>query len=353
VIAGDPADAFGFPRLVADYLTWMGAHGYSPTSINSRRVALGLASDWLVDRGIERPVEVTRPVLESYQRWLFTYRRPDGIALSFRTQAQRLMAVRGFFKWAAKERHVLHNPAGELVLPKVEQRLPRPALSRSEVEAVMAVPDVTSVLGLRDRAVLETFWSTGIRRAELANLSVFDLDPERATLLVRQGKGRKDRMVPVGDRALGWLRRWLDTGRPQLAPDPDDGTLFLTETGAPLRLDWLTGMVRKQLHAAGVGKDGACHLFRHTCATGMLDGGADIRHVQVLLGHADLSTTAVYAQVSIRTLQAVHAATHPAGQHRQRAESHDVASAPGGLSLSGKEDQLKNRADPGSTTTTD
>ncbi len=131
MVAGDPADAFGFPRLVADYLTWMGVHGYSATTINSRRVALGLASDWLVERGIERPVEVTRPVLESYQRWLFTLRRADGTALSFRTQTQRLMAVRGFFKWAAKERHVLHNPAADLVLPKVEQRLPRPALTPS------------------------------------------------------------------------------------------------------------------------------------------------------------------------------------------------------------------------------
>ncbi|WP_344609661.1 tyrosine-type recombinase/integrase, partial [Sporichthya brevicatena] len=169
---------------------------------------------------------------------------------------------------------------------------------------------------------------------------------ERATLLVRQGKGRKDRMVPVGERALGWLARWLDAGRPQLAPDPDDGTLFLTEHGGRLRLDWLTEQVRRHLKTAGVGKDGACHLFRHTCATGMLEGGADIRHVQVLLGHADLSTTAVYAQVSIRTLQAVHAATHPAGGPRHRRGGHD--DVPSASALSGPEDQLKNRAHPGS-----
>ncbi len=209
---------------------------------------------------------------------------------------------------------------------------------------MLAVPDTATVTGLRDRAILEVFWSTGIRRAELANLAVFDLDTERATLLVRQGKGRKDRMVPVGERALGWLARWLDTGRPQLAPDPDDGTLFLTEHGTRLRLDWLTDQVRRHLKSAGVGKDGACHLFRHTCATGMLDGGADIRHVQVLLGHADLSTTAVYAQVSIRQLQAVHAATHPAGGHRRHQDEDSVVPP----ALSQPEDQLKNRARPGS-----
>jgi integrase/recombinase XerD len=324
VIAGDRADLAGFPRLVEEFCEHMAARGYSPRTVGNRRHMLSFLVAWLADRGITRPGEVTRPVLESYQRWLYHYRKTNGQPLSFRSQSQRLLAVRAFFKWAARQRHVLHNPASEIELPRVERRLPRPALTVAEAELVLARPDLDDLAGVRDRAILEVLYSTGIRRSELAHLAVTDIDRERATLLVRQGKGRKDRLVPIGDRALAWVRRYLAEVRPKLAmAGEDDGTLFLTTTGEPFGLDALTRLASGYVKASGVPKTGACHLFRHTMATLMLEGGADIRYIQAMLGHAELSTTQIYAQVSVRALQAIHSATHPAAANTPRTARDD------------------------------
>jgi integrase/recombinase XerD len=145
---------------------------------------------------------------------------------------------------------------------------------------VLSQPNVADVVGLRDRAILETLYSTGIRRMEVANLLVYDLDAERGTLMVRQGKGKKDRMVPISERAIVWIRKYVDEARPGLVMPPDEGEHFLTQEGDALSPDRLTQLVREYVVAADTGKSGACHLFRHTCATLMLDGGADIRYMQ-------------------------------------------------------------------------
>ena len=315
---GDPTDPFGFCALVADWCEWMGAHGYSPRTIENRQRMLAHLVVWLDERGVTRPVDVTRPMLERYQRWLFHYRKRDGTPLTFRSQSQRLLPVRAFFKWAARHHHLVHNPASELELPKVEKRLPRPALTASEAELVLAQPDLSTPAGVRDRAMLEVLYSTGIRRIELAGLAVFDIDHDRHTLLVRQGKGRKDRLIPIGERALVWIDRYHHEARPQWAREPDNGVLFLTANGDPFSLDRLTQLARHYVTASGVGKQGACHLFRHTLATLMLEGGADLRYVQQMLGHADISTTQIYTHVSIRHLQAIHTATHPAASNTPR-----------------------------------
>ncbi len=322
-IAGDPADVAGWPRLVEEFCDWMGAHGYSPRTISNRRGQLSALVDWLAERGVTRPVEVTRPMLERYQRWLYHYRKTNGDPLSFRSQSQRLLPVRAFFRWAARNNVVLYNPASEIELPKVEKRLPRPALTAAEAEQVLAMCDLTEPTGVRDRAMLEVLYSTGIRRSELAHLVIFDLDVERSTLLVRQGKGRKDRMVPIGERAVTWVTRYLTEVRPALVVEPDDGSMFVSAEGCGFSPDRLTQIARRYVQESGVNKQGACHLFRHTMATLMLEGGADIRYIQAMLGHAELSTTQIYAQVSIRALQAVHSATHPGATNtRHRSPNH-------------------------------
>jgi integrase/recombinase XerD len=356
VIAGDRADLAGFPRLTGEFCEHMAARGYSPRTIGNRRHMLSFLVAWLADRGITRPAEVTRPVLESYQRHLFHYRKKNGDPLSFRSQSQRLLAIRAFFKWAARQRHVLHNPASEIELPRAERRLPRPALTAAEAELVLAQPDLADPAGVRDRAILEVFYSTGIRRSELAHLAVTDIDHERQTLLVRLGKGKKDRLIPIGERALAWTRKYLSDVRPKLAvAGDDDGTLFLTSSGEPFGLERLTQLAARHVKASGVPKTGACHLFRHTMATLMLEGGADIRYIQAMLGHAELSTTQIYAQVSVRALQAVHTATHPGAGNNPRT-AHDSGDRGDGrkvavselLAALDKEDQEENRPPAGS-----
>jgi hypothetical protein len=163
---------------------------------------------------------------------------------------------------------------------------------------------------------MEVLYSTGIRRHELAGLDVFDIDAARGTLTVRQGKGRKDRTVPIGEHALAWVARYLDEARPALVAPPETPALFLSERGDRPELQYLTTHARRYVDGAKLGKHRACQIFRHSIATLMLEGGADIRHIQEILGHAETSTTAIDTRVSIVRLKQVHDATHPGRQER-------------------------------------
>ncbi len=318
VPVGDPNDPEGLCVWSRRYLDALRIKNYAERTIENREVYLGYFIGWADTRSVTRPSQVTKPILEGYQRHLFHKRKKNGKPLSFRAQHSRLVAIRAYFKWLTRQNVIPSNPASELELPKLERRLPKHVLTPSEAEKVMMVPDLQEPLGLRDRAILEVFYSTGIRRMELINLTVWDLDQERGTLMVRQGKGKKDRMVPIGERAVLWLNKYVTDTRPQLEVPPDDGTLFLTSAGESIGRRRLTQLVGRYVDAADLGKRGSCHLFRHSCATAMLEGGADIRYVQEMLGHVLLSTTQIYTQVSIRKLKQIHNMTHPAAKLEQR-----------------------------------
>lgn len=326
--AGDPTTPGGFRAYLVDFLAWMAARRFSEHTLKNRRIELGYFIDWCEARSILRPDEVTRAMLERYRQHVFLYRRrnaggrdtPEGQPLSFQTQAKRLISVRVFFQWLARQHHLLYNPASELELPRPEKRLPRHILNVAEVEQVMNALDTEEPtgLGLRDRAMLEALYSTGMRRAELVGLRIDDVDLERGMVLIRQGKGAKDRMVPIGSRACRWIEKYLYTVRPLYIDDVDTPVLFLAKHGEGMQGKQLSVIVRKAIQTANLERfhdthpNAACHLFRHACATHMLENGADIRYIQALLGHEDLSTTEVYTRVSIVQLKAVHERTHPA-----------------------------------------
>ena len=230
-VIGDPADPCGMTALLDRYLEWMRVTGYSEETVKTRQRHLLSFMIWCDERGIAQPREVTKPILDRYRRRLYHYRKSNGQPLSFRGQHGRLVPIRAFFKWLAKNNYILYNPASELELPRLERRLPKHVLTISEVEQVMnAVFERSSrpkhrkrraqldkenqephaqnrsfnyeqptnnPLAVRDRAILETFYSTGMRRMELVNLKLYDLDAERGTVMIRQGKGKKDRMVPI------------------------------------------------------------------------------------------------------------------------------------------------------------
>ena len=317
----DPKPASPLAALMEKHLQALRVLNYSEYTVKNRRVHLGFFVVWCHDRGLTEPTEVTRPILEHYQRHLFHYRQKNGNPLSFRSQHSRLVPVRVWFRWLARQHHILHNPASELELPRLEHRLPKCVLTVGEIEQVLAQPDIRDPLGLRDRALLETLYSTGMRRLELANLKLYDLDTERGTVTIRQGKGKKDRVIPIGDRAAAWLDKYIREARPELVVEPDDRTVFLSNAGEPFCLDHLSDLVRDHVDAAGIGKRGACHMFRHSMATLMLENGADIRYIQQMLGHADLKTTQIYTQVSIRQLKRIHSATHPARLDKVKAST--------------------------------
>ncbi|MBD8528182.1 site-specific tyrosine recombinase XerC [Pseudomarimonas arenosa] len=303
------------------YLQALAVGGFGNDLLRARRQALTVFLEWASERDLQRPGEVTRPILERYQRHLFYLRKADGQPLTLMRQWLLLDHLRQWFRWLVRQNHLPMNPASDLDLPKVPRTvLPEP-LEAHEVEAVLAQPDVEDVQGLRDRAILELLYSTGLRRAEAMRLTVYDLEPLRGIVRVHQGKGRKDRVVPIGERALAWVQRYLDEARPALVVDAQEWTLFLNRFGRPFQGNGLGALVRRYLKAAGITKRGACHLFRHAMATQMLEHGADVRYIQAMLGHENLDTTQVYTHVSIAKLQAVHAATHPGAKLGRRIQA--------------------------------
>jgi len=299
------------------YLESLAIRHYSDKTIQIARENIGYFIRWAEERELRKPQDITLPIIERYQRHLYYLRRPNGKPLTVSVQHQRLGTLRGYFRWLVKQRYLLYNPAAEIELPKMDQRLPKTILSAREIELVMMQPKVDTPIGLRDRAIMEVLYSTGIRRAEVINLKLYDIDSERGTLAVRLGKGRKDRVVPIGERALQWVDKYRLDIRPQLVVDPSNDLLFVNHVGQIIGMQWLSQKVRDYVIAAGLGKIGSCHLFRHTMATLMLDNGADVRYIQALLGHSNLETTQIYTHVAIRQLKAIHEATHPASRARE------------------------------------
>jgi integrase/recombinase XerD len=209
-----------------------------------------------------------------------------------------------------------------LMLVRPPKRLPQvPTLQ--QVEAILNGADVSTDDGLRDRTMMEVFYSSGLRRAELMRLKRHELDLAAHVIWVRQGKGKKDRVVPIGERACAWVHKYLRDVRPRSVSGSDPETLFLMSTNRSFTKSALTYRLSTYVRAAGL-TQGSCHLLRHAMATHMLENGADVRYIQAILGHSDLETTAVYTHVAITKLKEVHAATHPARVLRTAQKSADT-----------------------------
>lgn len=318
-LPGDPRDPAGWPRLVEEYLFTLTLRGLSPATIYSRRKTFAPFIAWCLERAIVRPADVTVEILDGYRRHLYRRATPTGGVLSFRSQQQHLIALRGLFAWLTKQRHIAFDPASGIELPKTPDRLPRNVLTATQAETILAMPDVTTVLGLRDRVMLEVLYATGVRRTELAGIQVPDINLVKRTLFVSEGKGAKDRIIPLGERATVWVQKYLVDARPVLQGTTlGDPALFITRDGTRLCTAHLSKRVERYIRAAGIPEGGA-HMFRHTVATLMLEGGADVRWVQAMLGHKSLASTQIYTHIDITKLAAVHAATHPAASNQPRA----------------------------------
>jgi integrase/recombinase XerD len=295
------------------FLAWLEVHGYSPNTIICRCDALRMLLRWCQERGISRPQDLSSELLQRYQRHLYHQPLPGrDRPMSLNTQHNRLQGLRSFFRWLTRQHLLPFNPASEIELPRLGQRLPRHVLSPAEVESILSQPDLRTAAGLRDRAILETFYSTGMRRRELALLDLEDVDLERGLVRIRYGKGDKQRLVPLGSRAASWLDKYLQEVRPRLVQDPQERAVFVSLLGPALSPDWLSRRVSRYVGAAGLGPIGSCHLFRHSMATSMLDNGAELRFIQQMLGHEQLTSTQIYTHVAVAKLKQVHAATHPA-----------------------------------------
>ena len=225
--------------LADEYLEHMRIRNRTPVAVQNRYKELKVFLAWTEERDLLEPEQITRSILESYQRWTWAYRKKNGRPLGISTQRGRLGAVMLFFAWLCRQHRLEANPASEIELPRPEKKLTIEALSIRQVEAVLSQPNIGDPLGIRDRAILELFYSTGIRRSELARLDLGDLNRDKRLLRIRQGKGRKDRVVPVGARAMDWMEKYLEDVRPLLMVKAEQQALFLSGYGEPFNADVL------------------------------------------------------------------------------------------------------------------
>lgn len=305
-----------WPVLKAQYLEHLKVQNYARRSIESIEAQVRFFLEYAgKEAKAEDLSQLSHHDLTEYQTWLYfsESRKGDHRPLSVRTQITRLSAIKGFFRYLFKSGALFHDPAASLEEPRHRQPLPRGILSDAHVLALLKAPDVETPLGLRDRAILELLYTTGLRNTELRTLKLTDVDREAGQIHVT-GKGTKDRVVPVGKIALNWLTLYLKEARPNLLGKRDTGLVFLSKNGRIIISLNLIDLVRKYGKKAGIPQEVTPHALRHTCATHLLRAGADIRSIQVLLGHSSLATTQIYTHVEITDLKRVHKAFHPREQ---------------------------------------
>jgi integrase/recombinase XerD len=263
---------------------------------------LGALAAFAAQRG-RRPLELGPAEVAGFVGSL----RQRGLAA--RSQARHVFAIRGFYGFAQREGWLSRDPAQNLGAPRAFRALPR-YLSPSQVDALLRAPDTGSAVGLRDRAVLEVLYATGLRASELTGLSLEGLDLELGVVRVF-GKGGKERLVPLGREARRWVARYLEQARPRFARERTGRLVFPSQRGGRLSAMGLWGLVRRHAVAAGIERVLTPHVLRHSFATHLLERGADLRALQAMLGHADISTTEIYTHVSRERLRQIYDRLHP------------------------------------------
>lgn len=296
--------------LLEAYLGRLRSLRYSPATLRCLRSALPVFLYHLGRQRVRDVRAVSERHLISYARFLATATTRRGRSLDTSSRRAMLSRVRGFFAFLLREGVVLRDPTAEVPLPR-PHRLPRPVLSEAQARRLMAAPHPSASTGKRDRALLETLYGSGLRASESRCLDLGDVDLAQMTLLVRDGKGRKDRVVPLTGRAGLALGVYLEDVRPDLVKDAREPALFLSKYGWRLSQTQLQTIVVTHAKAARIPGRVTPHALRHACATHLLEGGADVRHVQEILGHRCLETTALYTQVQVKALAKVIERSHP------------------------------------------
>lgn len=301
----------------------------APATVRHHLLALGLFTRWLGNRpsGSDDIRDVTLQDLLDYHASLQSRKNQHGAETSVAYRCRQMWIVKNLFTFLHERKKILLDPGENFPALHKPRRLPRGVLTNQQMLRLLAQPDLGDPLGCRDRAILELLYSTGLRGLELARLTIYDIDFKDGTLRVLQGKWNRDRIVPLGRTAGGYLRQYMTHVRPILLAKPSGANrpgripavdrLFLNNHGGPLNTSVLRRLVRRHAKAAGLPPTTAAHGLRHACATGMLKGGASVRHVQELLGHSNLTTTQIYTHVVPVDLQKVHAATAPSERRRK------------------------------------
>jgi len=291
--------------LIDEYLDsfWL-EKGLSQHSRVAYRSDLEQLHHWLQDSGVSLE-HAGREVLLDHLSWRLQ------AGYQARSTARFLSALRGFYRYLLRQGRITEDPTLQVAMPKIGRPLPK-SLSEADVEALLAAPDIAEPLGLRDRCMLEVLYACGLRVTELVSLTLEQLNPRQGVLRVF-GKGSKERLVPLGEEALLWLERYLQEGRPLLLKGAPSDVLFPSLRGEQMTRQTFWHRIKLHARAAMIQAPLSPHTLRHAFATHLLNHGADLRVVQMLLGHSDLSTTQIYTHVAKARLQALHAQHHPRG----------------------------------------
>ena len=279
--------------------------GLAKATLDSYRSDLGRLSLWLAENGHGPLLDLRATTLAAFIAHLSRQTRAS-------SQSRYLSTLRRFYRWQLARGRIVSDPTLKLPNPARPSRLPK-VMSEKQVDSLLAAPDVDVLLGLRDRAMLETLYATGLRVSELVSLKLHEIGFNEGVLRAL-GKGNKERLVPLGEIAIDWLVRYLKEARPEILKGRLSDALFVTGRGGPMTRQAFWQLIKRYALIAGIAPEKLSpHVLRHAFATHLLNHGADLRVVQLLLGHADISTTQIYTHVARERLKSLHAMHHPRG----------------------------------------
>ena len=279
--------------------------GLAKATLDSYRSDLGRLAGWLAEHGHEALLDSRETTLTAFIAHLAKQTRAS-------SQARYLSTLRRFYRWQVGRGRIVSDPTLKLANPSLPSRLPK-VMSEKQVESLLDAPDLDTPLGLRDRAMLETIYATGLRVSELVNLKLHEVGLADGVLRAL-GKGSKERLVPLGQLAIDWITRYLHEARPDILHGQQSDALFVTARGGAMTRQAFWQLIKRYALVAGIAPARLSpHVLRHAFATHLLNHGADLRVVQLLLGHADISTTQIYTHVARERLKSLHAQHHPRG----------------------------------------
>jgi integrase/recombinase XerD len=291
--------------LIARFLdaVWM-ERGLSSNTLAAYRADLVALARWLTTRHVALPRTGRADLMDFIAARVHGGARP-------RSTARQLSSFRRFFRYLIREGLITEDPTAQIAMPKIGRSLPR-SLSESEVEALLAAPAVADPLGHRDRTMLEVLYATGLRVSELVHLKLGQVNLNQGVIRVL-GKGNRERLIPLGEEAVRWLKTFIESGRTDILLDRSTDFLFPTRRGDRMTRQAFWHIIKRYARKASVDRDLSPHTLRHAFATHLLNHGADLRVVQMLLGHSDLSTTQIYTHVARERLKELHSGHHPRG----------------------------------------
>ncbi|MFH1868999.1 MAG: tyrosine-type recombinase/integrase [Candidatus Omnitrophota bacterium] len=303
-----------FITLKREFIEYLRMHNYSEGTITRHGYCVDDFYEYLsLYTQIARLDQIDKHTVQDYQKYL--YHRPKKTDPSKKmhpsTQYKMITTLNTFFKFLVKQSVILVNPCQDIELPKQEKALPKAILSKPEINRLLLVPDTTTTLGYRDRTLLEVLYSTGLRVNEVRNLTIYDINYNEGLVKVTKTKGKRDRVVPLGKIASEYVRDYIQNIRPKLTKPKSGTLLFLNRRGGKFSKTGINVLVKRYAKKAKIKKHITTHCLRHTCATLMLKGHADIRHIQEMLGHKSIESTQVYTRVLPLDLKRVHQRTHP------------------------------------------